>query len=102
MTARVGYWRDRAEATIRQVFAGLPAGVSLEERTKALDAAYPFGERRFTPYKVWLKARRKALIPFGHKPRNGLVRGDADLFASPLDRQKARSEAILLKQGGGK
>lgn len=101
MTARVGYWRDRAENTIRKVMAALPTGVTLEERTKAVDAAYPFGPRSHTPYKVWLRARRKALLPFGHVPKG---KGSKDgrqghLPLSPLERAKAKSLAI---KGGAK
>ncbi len=96
MTARVGYWRASAEKAIRDAMAGLPEGVSLKDRTAAVDAAYPCGPRSGWPYKVWLKARRKALIPFGHVPKGGLrpAEGQLQLHLSPLDRAKAKSAAI--------
>ncbi|MBL9047845.1 MAG: hypothetical protein JNK34_11155 [Tabrizicola sp.] len=98
MTARPGYWRTRAEDTIRKVMAALPPDVSLEDRRKAVDAAYPFGARSHLPYKVWLRARRKALIPFGHVPKGKLAPVESQLLLhlSPLDRAKAKS----LKAGG--
>ncbi len=96
MTAKVGYWRAIAEKVIGDTMAGLPESVSLKERTAAVDAAYPFGPRKWLPYKVWLKARRKALIPFGHVPKGGLrpVKDQLQLHLSPLDRAKARSASF--------
>lgn len=32
---------------------------------KAIDNAYPFGERRYFPYKAWLKARKEKFISLG-------------------------------------
>ena len=32
---------------------------------KDIDNAYPFGERKRTPYKAWLKARKEKLIKLG-------------------------------------
>ncbi len=59
-----GSWQDRARRTIEQVDAALPKDASLEERKRALFEAYPFGERRYTPYKMWLKAQRSYLARF--------------------------------------
>jgi hypothetical protein len=36
----------------------------VEERKKAVSAAYPFGERRYWPYKMWLKAQREYMGRF--------------------------------------
>lgn len=62
-------WADHARAAIARVHATLPADATLEERTTAVDAAYPFGERAHFPYKAWLKARRAYLGQFGLRPR---------------------------------
>ena len=35
---------------------------------KAIDNAYPFGERKYFPYKAWLKARKDAFIRLGIVP----------------------------------
>ncbi len=62
-------WHVTAEATIAAVHDSLPADASLAERTKAVDAAYPFGERAHFPYKEWLAARRRYLVKFGYVPQ---------------------------------
>lgn len=62
-------WDDSARATIAKVHGTLSADVTLQERTRAVDAAYPFGERKYFPYKAWLKARRAYLKPYGYVPR---------------------------------
>jgi hypothetical protein len=46
-------WREIAAPIIAKVLAdtdGRPQG----ERLKALRNAYPFGERKYHPYKIWL------------------------------------------------
>jgi hypothetical protein len=48
-----------SKATIAEVHARLPADITLAERKKAIFAAYPFGERNYHPYKMWLKAQRE-------------------------------------------
>lgn len=46
-------WRQRAKPVIMEVIRKV--GLSDEKRLrKALKEAYPFGERRNFPYKVWL------------------------------------------------
>lgn len=46
-------WRDRAAPIIRKVI--LDVGREDEKKLrKALHDAYPFGERDYTPYKIWL------------------------------------------------
>ncbi len=46
-------WRSTAVRVVREVLART-AGQSPAEIRKALTAAYPFGERRYWPYRVWL------------------------------------------------
>lgn len=65
----MSYWSDHAEAAIDRVHAALPADVSLEDRKAAVDAAYPFGQRKYWPYKAWLKARRAYLVQYGYGPK---------------------------------
>lgn len=52
-TIRERTWRSTAVRVVREVLART-AGQSPAEIRKALAAAYPFGERRYWPYKVWL------------------------------------------------
>lgn len=58
-------WGDQARARIAKVHAELPADASLQDRMAAIDAAYPFGMRKYSPYKTWLKERRAYLIRYG-------------------------------------
>lgn len=51
-------WRDRASPIIREVLRQT-RGKSEKEIRKALVAAYPFGERKYWPYKVWLDEIRR-------------------------------------------
>lgn len=44
--------------------AGLPTAADARTIRRAVREAYPFGERRFFPYKQWLKARRLRLWTF--------------------------------------
>src|SRR5437868_6444563 len=62
-------WADRSRAAIAVVHRNLPDGATLAERTAAVDAAYPFGERSYWPYKAWLKARKAYLKQFGYRSR---------------------------------
>lgn len=45
-------WRNRAMPIIAAVLREYPD--DSPERRKALRDAYPFGERKFHPYKIWL------------------------------------------------
>jgi hypothetical protein len=80
MTRRAS-WGDVAWSAIQRVNDGLADDVSLADRVKAVDAAYPFGERSYWPYKAWLKARRTYLSRYGWRPRRGSKTQTAlDLF----------------------
>jgi len=59
-----GSWYDSAVDHIRKLDATLPADLPVEERKKAVSAAYPYGERRYWPYKMWLKAQREYMGRF--------------------------------------
>lgn len=79
-------WRAEAKKAIDAAHARLPAGVSFADRRQAIDAAYPFGPRQFHPYKMWLKERKAYLARYDGSP--------AGLLLSPLDRAKAKFEAL--------
>lgn len=53
-----GYWRDQAAKVISEVIAA-NADKGEKAVSVALFAAYPFGERKFYPYKVWLDEIRR-------------------------------------------
>lgn len=52
-------WRTISCETIDKVVQSAPVGSDL---IKLIDASYPFCTRKYTPYKVWLEERKKALI----------------------------------------
>lgn len=79
-------WYNSSVAHIKAVDAALPADISVEDRRKAISAAYPFGERRYFPYKMWLKAQREYMGQF--------VKSDAQVpvkHLSPLERMMKRA-----------
>lgn len=93
------YWAQEAAKAVLKAHQAVPEDASLGDRTKIIDAAYPFGERRYTPYKQWLRVRREYLTLFGYErkgtPKVGRVREEMPglpiIYESPLERQKRRS-----------
>jgi len=62
-------WRREATPIIAKVIED-SKGKSLKEIKAALREVYPFGERRYHPYKVWLDECQRQLglkWPIGHK-----------------------------------
>jgi hypothetical protein len=53
-------WADRSLEVIRRVVAEVGTDDKQALR-KALFEAYPFGQRKYWPYKVWLQEVRKVL-----------------------------------------
>lgn len=51
-------WRGIAIDTMKRAIAGKPP----EKWEQAIRVAYPFGERRRWPYKVWLRVKKEFLI----------------------------------------
>lgn len=96
-----GYWAKQAYYAIMEVHRALPENTDLSARIKAVDAAYPFGQREMFPYKQWLKVRADYLMNFGYvkrsKPRVGKPREDEGLplliAESPLERARRRAGA---------
>ena len=55
-------WYAHAASVIRRALAEAEAqGLDTEATQRLVDAAYPFGERRYHPYTMWLRARRDLL-----------------------------------------
>jgi hypothetical protein len=64
-------WRRQAAPIIEKVLRETE-GQDEKVIRGALRAAYPFGERQYHPYKIWLdeiKRQRGAKWPIGHKRR---------------------------------
>lgn len=53
MKKNESHWRRAAREAIRNAIAE-SAGKSDQEIRKAIRDAYPFGERKYHPYKIWL------------------------------------------------
>lgn len=76
---------------IALVHARLPEDMPFKERKKAIDDAYPFGEREYWPYRAWCKARRKYLNRYDPKAKSPpsareMLKGRDDIifpFAEP-------------------
>lgn len=54
-------WYQEAKQTINDAIKNCKDG----DFKKAIDTAYPFGERKYFPYKAWLRARKDTLIRLG-------------------------------------
>lgn len=54
-------WRMRARAAVAEALKQAPAGLDGPALRKHISTFYPFGERRFHPYKVWLSEVSKVL-----------------------------------------
>lgn len=46
-------WRERASEVILRTLAELPEDADTDTKVEAVRAAYPFGERKRRPYKIW-------------------------------------------------
>jgi len=79
-------WADIAHNTIRRTHDSLPEDLPFKDRMAAIDASYPFGERKNWPYKAWLAARKAYMARYDDRKPPG------PLFAeSPLERAKRKS-----------
>ncbi|WP_407523662.1 hypothetical protein [Methylobacterium oryzisoli] len=86
----MSHWSDTARYVIAEVHASLLARATLAERQAAIDAAYPFGARAYSPYKTWLRARREHLCRYGYVPKG------KRLVESPLERLMRRGRASSI------
>jgi hypothetical protein len=68
------YWREKSRPIIARVIAE-NKGADEQQVHKALSDAYPFGERKYHPYKIWLDeiavqmGTRKQKNIFGRKKK---------------------------------
>ena len=53
-----GIWEVRAMNNIRQVVENNP-GLNGKELRRAISKAYPFGERKDHPYRIWLRTVKR-------------------------------------------
>lgn len=81
------WWRREARAAIDKAHATVPDDADLKARTAIIDAAYPFGPRKYHPYKMWLKERAAYLSRYGYVKKGKL------LHESPLERLMRRGQS---------
>lgn len=79
-------WAGEARRVIYEAVKDIPEETPLKERKAVVDAAYPFGERKYFPYKMWLKERKAYLVKYGHKPQSKA------LVETPMERMIRRSK----------
>lgn len=81
--------KEQARYVIAKTHGGLPADISFADRKKAIFDAYPFGPRKWTPYKVWLAEQRRYLRQYDPSPAGPLAPVDWSSAQSPLDKAAA-------------
>lgn len=64
-------WQEQAQLCIEAAGAEIPAAATPAQRKRAIQQAYPWGERSGWPYKAWLKAQRHYLNSFDETGRRG-------------------------------
>lgn len=85
-------WRDVARAVIQKALAEAEAqGLDADATKRHVSAAYPFGERAYHPYKIWLSEMKNTFNPIAPTPAN-------------LTERKAQNDALneraeLIAQG---
>jgi hypothetical protein len=82
-------WKERSRDVILAVMRGVLAdGVSRDEMLRRVDESYPFGQRKYYPYKAWLEVRRALLYE------------SADPFSPIPTKKRSPSEAKLMRMAG--
>jgi hypothetical protein len=69
MKGNYSYWRRKAAPIVAKVLAE-NKGKTEKELRAALKVVYPFGERKYHPYKIWCDEVRRQLglkWPIGHR-----------------------------------
>lgn len=55
------FWQREARKVVQRVMAELAPNATRKDAERALREAYPFGEREYWPYRVWLREQGAAL-----------------------------------------
>lgn len=72
------YWRGRANPIIVRVVKE-HGNTDSKELRKALFEAYPFGERKYHPYKMWLDEVQKVLQEVGAVPKKVKIKAAQEI-----------------------
>jgi len=79
-------WEEIANETIGEAIQNCGDG----DYKKAIDAAYPFGERKYHPYKVWLKCRKMAFVELG------IVKYEPKKSKKEIEYEKSLQKSVLF------
>lgn len=78
-------WQEQARLCIEAAGAEIPADATPAQRKRAIQQAYPWGERSGWPYKAWLRAQRHYLNSFDETGRRGRQAKPTGLEHLPRD-----------------
>lgn len=97
MAAPRSKWRARARRAMHPIVAsGMTDGMSKQEIMTTVDKAYPFGERKYAPYKAWLEERQLLIAAFAVRPSQ--QERDACEVASDLVSEGRTEDALSLME----
>lgn len=76
-------WRRVSERVIRQALAeAKDAGLDAAATDKLISSRYPFGERRYHPYTMWLKVKRELTTAPGETPKSAAAARERERLAA--------------------
>lgn len=87
-------WAEKSYRVARATLAALPKDTAEEDCSKALSAAYPFGEKAMHPYKEWRKVVTECLIirfPRGKSALRRFQKADRKSGLAPLPAQTVKT-----------
>ncbi len=70
---KISQWRTFSQIAIKKAIDDCKSQDKTEIR-KAIDAAFPFGERAYHPYKIWLSERKRYLAHLGIETKGKAVK----------------------------
>lgn len=88
-------WRDMAQRAIKKALAEAEARCLGPDETKRyVNAAYPFGQRAYQPYKIWLSEMQHTF-----NPANPIPPAQADLTQRKTQNEAIAARDTLIAQG---
>lgn len=88
-------WRDVARAVIQKALAEAEAqGLDKDATKRHVNAAYPFGERAYHPYRIWLSEMKNTF-----NPANPIAPTPANLTQRKAQNDALSERAELIAQG---
>ena len=86
----VSHWVDASWSIMTETLLKCRGEGSTPAQTaKEIDAAYPFGQRKHHPYKVWLRERKSFFAKHG-LPRNGDHKSQKEMLEDLVSMMESR------------